>query len=140
MTEDNEHSREHFFPREASSTRTAVCTEQWRDDGEADTAAAGVCRCPYLHDVVSFESAAGVDCEAWGQRNGYGAGGDIACRETEGKTCMTGKGERESSSHDKSLPQETIAVARTGVDILRAVPTSEIVSVSAVKRRRGIDK
>jgi hypothetical protein len=118
-----------------------VCTEQWRADREA----AGVCRCPYFHDVVSLESAAGVDCEAWGQRNGYGAGRDIACRETDSKACMTGKGEREreSTSHDKSLPQETIKVARTGMDILRAVPTSEIVSVSAVKRRvrrSGIDK
>ena len=117
-----------------------MCTEQRRADREA---AAGVCRCPYLHDVVPLESAAGVDCEAWGQRNGYGAGRDIACRGTEGKACMTGKGERESSSHDKSLRKETITVARTGMDILRAVPTSEIVSVSAVKRRvrrSGIDK
>ena len=75
-----------------------MCTEQRRADREADTAAAaaaGVCRCPYLHDVVPLESAAGVDREAWGQRNGYGAGGDIACRETEGKACMTGKGGRE---------------------------------------------
>jgi hypothetical protein len=69
-----------------------VCTEQWRADREA----AGVCRCPYFHDVVSLESAAGVDCEAWGQRNGYGAGRDIACRETDSKACMPGKGrERE---------------------------------------------
>ena len=67
-----------------------------RPRGAGNTAAAaGVCRCPYLHDVVPLESAAGVDSEAWGQRNGYGAGGDIACRETEGKTCMTGKGERD---------------------------------------------
>ena len=114
-----------------------MCTEQRRADREA---AAGVCRCPYLHDVVPLESAAGVDSEAWGQRNGYGAGGDIACRETDSKACMTGKGERESSSNGKALRKETITVARTGMDILPAVPTSEIVSVSAVKRRRGIDK